>query len=54
METRDKCKNGWVSSYPVQFNQSLTQFKVKHLPDHKSQASRDCSLPNAGPTEAGL
>ena len=27
---------------------------AEHLPDHKSQARGNCSLPNAGPTEQGF
>ena len=30
----------------------LTKFKAEHLPDHRSQASQNCSLPNAGPITA--
>ena len=47
-ETTDKCENGSVSSYPVKFNHNLTQFNSEHLPDHRSQASKNSSLPNLG------
>jgi hypothetical protein len=53
---KKQCIKDWRITVviPVKFNQNLTRFMAEHLPDHRSQPNRNCSLPNAGPTEQGL